>query len=838
MRAYFLRIILLVVLLAYYFASVSILSHDLIYAENFENKNLPVKLWAKNADVKVHYLGLSDEKTLNGKKTLKVDVTILGNGEKDCFYYWIIPIRAKLYGDVNYKADIWTDSLTSKFVSLGFSFIYPPDPAQSNPVVREFNKWYSLKGSVPADNLANAAETGTGKMLYSSYREGRMPDRFGIFIRGKGEHRLTFYLGQLELKGRTFNLSDLGKYLKKQWQNYFSRYSFVSNDNNSIAGNLPEIPDTRRIRLSPSGQRLLSELYQDRVEILEYFKEFENDKGLNEENFGHMNSLVSSFPAKIEALNAELNAPEAKASFFTFPATKFNQLTGMNLPENISQLRKLSARGCPGEYMSFTFLLQPRSPLRNVTMKWSDFTGEGKKFDARALDVSIAKVWYQAGIKSSDTQHKHLTQELLVKNDSLVMVDYGEETNYLLVKNETGRKRYIDISSPAAEFPENITVEDSNTLLPFNLDGATNRQIWLTVHIPENAKAGKYQSRFTVTSREGRLIEFPVEIEVLPFKLDEPRLTYSLYYHGALRDWKLRPFHCEDKTAEQLRIELNDMKEHGVLYPNNYQDIKHLGENLSIRNQAGLPNDRLYSTLLDWFKGPPKTPAELDQLKQRILKFRSEAEKYGYKDLYIYGIDEARGKTLTDQRPGWQAAHEAGAKIFVAGYYETFSDMGDLLDLAIIQGPLSNEQAKLYHSAGNRIFSYSNPQVGQENPEIYRRNFGLALWKAGYDGCMNYAYQKNYKNFWNDFDNPRYREETFTYPLSNGLLSTIQWEGFRQGINDVRYLSTLLNKIDSLRSRGKNADELQNWVNSIDASRDLDQLRGEIIDKILTIMPL
>ena len=41
----------------------------------------------------------------------------------------------------------------------------------------------------------------------------------------------------------------------------------------------------------------------------------------------------------------------------------------------------------------------------------------------------------------------------------------------------------------------------------------------------------------------------------------------------------------------------------------------------------------------------------------------------------------------------------------------------------------------------NEIFSYGNPQVGVENPEIYRKNYGFALWNAGYDGAMDFAYQ-------------------------------------------------------------------------------------------------
>lgn len=836
MRAYLLRVFILSIMLVYYFANISILSHDFVYAENFGNKNLPLKPWTTNAGYTVHYLGLSSEKKIEGRQTFKFDVTVHGDKDKECYYYWAIPIRVKMHGGLKYSAQVWADSAAARFLSLGFSFIYPPAISKYNSLVSKFNSWSSVAGAITEEQLGAETRSYNNSFTASSYSQGRELDRFGIFIRGRGEQRLTFYLGKLELKGRTFNISDLQKFLKKQWDYYFSKFNFAFNDNSTAEfEQLPAVPDVREKSLSPVGQRFLNELYYDRQRINRFFSEGKEAGSLSEEDLEQLQSLLKSYPSKVEMIRAEIGQPEAKAAFFAFPATKFNRLTGLNLPEGISPLKRLSARGTPGEYISLTFLLQPKRELKNVVMNWSDFASSGRTIKASSLDVSIAKVWYQAGVESTETDKKILTQELLIKNDSLVRVNYEDQTNYLLIKNKSGKKRYVDISTPTEEFPDDAIIEDSKSLLPFSLDGRTNRQIWLTMHIPEDAKPGKYTSRFRVSHSGGELWEFPIEIEVLPFKLDESRIAYSLYYHGALRDWKPRPFNCMDKTPKQLYLELKDMKEHGVLYPNNYQEIKYLEKNIQIRNRAELPRERFYSTLLDWFKGTPQSEPELSALKKRILDFRSIVEKNGYKQLYIYGIDEARGKELLDQRAGWKLAHELGVKIFVAGYYETFQAMGDLLDLAIIQGPLDKEQAHLYHSKGNEIFSYSNPQVGQENPEIYRRNYGIALWLAGYDGAMDYAYQKNYKNMWNDFDYPRYREETFTYPTSDGLISTVQWEGFRQGVNDMRYLSTLLNRIEKLKSKGRNVSALENWVNSIDPSQDLDQLREQIIEKILSL---
>ena len=113
--------------------------------------------------------------------------------------------------------------------------------------------------------------------------------------------------------------------------------------------------------------------------------------------------------------------------------------------------------------------------------------------------------------------------------------------------------------------------------------------------------------------------------------------------------------------------------------------------------------------------------------------------------------------------------------------------MGDLQDLLVCYGDLNPEASAAWHSQGHKIFSYANPQSGLEEPETYRRNFGLALAANGYDGGMTYIYY----NGWNDFSGDRYRQHNFIYPTMDGCIDTVQWEGYREGIDDLRYLGTL-----------------------------------------------
>ncbi len=174
----------------------------------------------------------------------------------------------------------------------------------------------------------------------------------------------------------------------------------------------------------------------------------------------------------------------------------------------------------------------------------------------------------------------------------------------------------------------------------------------------------------------------------------------------------------------------------------------------------------------------------------------------------------------------------------MACHVGAFELVGDLLDLAICAGRPVPAEAEKWHGAGHRIFSYANPQVGLEQPETYRRNFGLLIWKAGYDGACDYAYQHGFGHVWDDFDSNRYRDHNFSYPTIDGVIDTIQWEGFREGVDDVRYLTTLLSAIEKAKAnqdKRQLALEAEKWTATIDPSGNLDKLRMKMIEWIVRL---
>ena len=110
-----------------------------------------------------------------------------------------------------------------------------------------------------------------------------------------------------------------------------------------------------------------------------------------------------------------------------------------------------------------------------------------------------------------------------------------------------------------------------------------------------------------------------------------------------------------------------------------------------------------------------------------------------------------------------------------------FIELSDgLLDLANLAGHHNRELARHQRALGNDMGIYAYPQVGYTWPETYRRNYGIALWQAGYNVVMDYAYQHSFGHIWNDFDHEGHQDHVFAYPAVDSVIDTLAWEGFRE----------------------------------------------------------
>jgi len=489
----------------------------------------------------------------------------------------------------------------------------------------------------------------------------------------------------------------------------------------------------------------------------------------------------------------------------------------------------LSLTASRDQFEAASFIITAQKDLSGIEIKVPDLNNvQGNQIPANAIDVRLVKVWYQAGEGSVwiSTPGKYLTPELLLKDDTLVQVDYGNKINYLKV-TENGVQHYIEISNPNGTFPETAEIYDTPSLQPFSLAANENKQIWLTVHVPDTTPSGDYYGDIKITTPSEAPVKMNLRVTVLPFDLEPTPLEYAIYYTGKTPQGPLKGINNEWKTPKQYALELKNMKEHGIAYPTLFEYEYNLETALSIRNQSGLPKNHIY--LHDGIEtGNASSQTGLIDLENQITLWKNVTSQYGYQEIYIYGIDEARGDVLQSERPAWETVHLSGAKVYaaVSDNHAAVDSVGDLLDIAVFAG-LNTTQAAQWHRYGQKIFSYANFEAGVEDPEMYRRNYGYALWNAGYDGEMIYAYQSAFGHIWNDFDDPRIRDHVFAYPTSNGVIDTIQWEGFREGADDTRYLA-------SLKKYGGNDASIRAIItDSLSKGENMATIRKKMITQIL-----
>ncbi|MDP7349222.1 MAG: DUF4091 domain-containing protein, partial [Phycisphaeraceae bacterium] len=365
----------------------------------------------------------------------------------------------------------------------------------------------------------------------------------------------------------------------------------------------------------------------------------------------------------------------------------------------------------------------------------------------------------------------------------------------------------------------------------------TNRQYWLTIKAPP--ASGDCVGTVVVKSNGKKLATLNLNLRVLPFTLVEPRVRHnldepfisSIYYRSILvGDTPQGTISSEARSVEQIRAELQDMVDHGITNPTCYQPWKlpvQFNQYTGLREQAGIRNKPLLLLNLR----PGDDPEQLAKIAELLAWTR----KRKIPQLYLYGIDEAKGDRLAAQRQAWIATRKLGVKMFVAGYRgSNFPKLGDIQDVLVCAGALSTEEADLWHSVGHRIWSYANPQSGPENPAVFRRNFGLALWLANYDGACTYAYMHSFGNIWNDFDNHGYRDPCLVYPTVDGVIDTLAIEGYREGIDDIRYVTTLALKVRGAKDGSAKA-AARRFLDQLSADGNLDQKREAIIEHILQL---
>ncbi len=350
---------------------------------------------------------------------------------------------------------------------------------------------------------------------------------------------------------------------------------------------------------------------------------------------------------------------------------------------------------------------------------------------------------------------------------------------------------------------------DAKSLQPVTLSEGAFKQFFLTAHVLRDQKPGVYRGAVLLGSVADKkdIAKIPVALRVLPFALPEA-CTYAdadkkypvMLNHYITHDFIMRENGGDWKLADrQYEAILRNFVAHNQQYHFIRDDSnvrsgnnRHLFE---LYKKVGINTDALYGLMP--LLGASKYEQDLDaRMKKKWLD-----ENYGKVDLYLRWGDEPGVEWITRQRDLWAAYQKHGFKIDLAGGDALYHKGAYIFDYVHRAGfPEDAAGAAKWNAMGGTYVSwYACLHVGPENPAFNRKQYGFTPYLAGYTTINNYAHHLGPYN-----DRAKgYRPMVFAYGHYDGVIDTIQWEGFREGVDDVRY-ATLLKRL--ARQAGKSGD--------------------------------
>ena len=559
------------------------------------------------------------------------------------------------------------------------------------------------------------------------------------------------------------------------------------------------------------------------------------------------------------------------------------------MPEDGAPCNALSLRAALGEYEAASFMVHPYVS-GEVFLEPTGLTGPGgAKLPASIIDVRTVKFWHShaSGWDSYFGGGKNfpvLTGEILLHDDAMLKVDRENHRNYLRISDPDG-DRYVDMSISGT--PENMEtfhigaepVHDAKTFRPLPLSAGDLSQFWITAHVPADAKPGDYEGSLAITFDGKPAGSLPLRLHVYPFKLPRASPRYNIddiffttwYNHIGLAVKLETGTHygnCNSlsNACHRLLGEYRNMAAHnffnpftvGYADPDSY-DLDEI--QIGLMREAGLDTDLIKGGIAsyegEWcfqMKLRPKDyggdisveahPALFAKCMatytNSVKRCLGEMERrLGHRNAYCYGIDEAGPGTVRREMPFFATLQHFGGKAYISMAVAEWC--GFMADFDNIPAHIGRTAARNWHQAGAKCGTYAAPFSGPENPETWRRTMGMRVYMSNYDGVCNYAWYEAF-NVWDNFVNSgRYGNFCIVYPTADGVVDTVGWEGLREGLDDIRYM-TLLRRLarEAMRSGKRDVRRLGRlayaWAELIDQECiDLDEMRVEASNRILAL---
>ena len=520
-----------------------------------------------------------------------------------------------------------------------------------------------------------------------------------------------------------------------------------------------------------------------------------------------------------------------------------------------------------GEYEPASFVLRSDTDLGKVKIEIGDLkTADGKVFPKEKFDLKTVKVWYQSGNAWHSyfaDKGKKLCPELLLNDEDLVKVDTEKQCNYARLTEKDGSVSYYWLNAPKA-FHNRVAdakgpyvgLNDTFPCMKPNFCdapvhcGATlpkdvSKQFFLTANVTKDQPAGLYKGEVKVRG-EGEQWKIPVVLRVLDFELPEPMCyedvnkPFRTWFCDYTCHWRIRTLNGDDPALarKQLRYICEDQARHGQTIPS-FGDRNNELEVINGSGQVFDENVVLFEMNLCDTLAASRADAR---------KWRRYADKHFGKDsrpMSSWG-DEYGSQSMHGIRTMVELYQTYGFRFAVNSLWcwEVAPFFADLYWTAGSPDQrLAGKADHLRQASGDHAYVgwYADQHVGCENPAFIRRQYGFGPYRAGLSCHYNYAH---HLEGWNDSTDDYYRPMMFYYGSGNGCIDTLQFEGMREGLDDIRY-ATLMKRLalplsDSRDMKARYEARLALKLLAVEKNddKDLTTLRLEMIGHIQRLMAL
>ncbi len=508
-----------------------------------------------------------------------------------------------------------------------------------------------------------------------------------------------------------------------------------------------------------------------------------------------------------------------------------------------------------GEYEPVSFQLFAMNPKKKVTFTLSDLKSkDGGSISKSALDLKVVKIWYQNGNRwmsyFSDVGLR-LCPELLLKDENLIRVDTEKVANYARIRNNS-KDSYEWISAPRGLDPGFDAMQkgfaDAAELQPVELKKNEFKQFFLTIHVPENQQPGLYYGTVTVNA-DGAKSAISLKVRVLPFSLPRPaayqreHLPVICSIMGPFgMNGTVGQFSDPEYGMKYYRAMLENAKAHGMYHP----PVDTTPENIALLREMGFPLDAFMgSNFMSWYGrnfGGRLTFDNMMTAKANAEKAHEFYTKHLPECKFIltsYG-DEQGAAFVTTHRNFHKYFEQYNIRVASAGHSSLFFKGAHLFGWHAMGGaPEDTDRIKRWHDMEDKFIGfYATQHTGSENPAFIRRQNGMLGYLNGLNMLFNYEFATGP---WNDLANDLYKPMVVAYRNYGGTVDTLQWEGYREAVDDLRYATLLRQEIAKgiasgdveYKTEARKAQLFFAKLQPLDM--DLDATRAEMIRHILNL---